>query len=595
MPKTEPKVALTEPPQWSEQFGAGEIFAACELSALPVNPIVCVANVGQTCYLSNSCGQKSAAGVIGCDGTCGNRYETTKLTPSGHYLGTYDDFRKGPADVCRVLVGEDAAPGAAYACAPNLNTPDYSTCLQYSGDTSFCNIFGASYYAESSHNGNWRNFFYGENWCQETGIEWVECGPAISAPPESSCPAPAPAATCSNGATNPPVCTTNTSGVCLNGAIDPPACTSVPTCSNGATNPPACTTCTAPETLVGGVCATPSAAVSASLSAFPNPIPYGERSTLTWSSKNATSCTAGGEWSNQTSPVGNSLNGSGLTDPLVADTTFTFQCTGSSGTSPLQSVTVRVTGRVCENGAINPLECSQCPAGLAYIGGTCTACANGGCSSVPGGTGTGGPGGLGGSLTDPTGGLSCNNGASNPIACDNFSPTASLSANPTVIDVGQSANLVWKSTHSDSCVGTGFTTGNATSGGLSTGALREPGFHSYKLVCSKGGVFSPPAFAKVEVLTPEASMSANPLRVGFGGDTTLSWNASGVLSCAVTGPAGAVLASGPADILSHTFSTGSPQTIPVTGQSTYTITCQTNGDPIIRSVTVNVQAAFSEF
>lgn len=41
---------------------------------------------------------------------------------------------------------------------------------------------------------------------------------------------------CSNGATNPPSC----DNVCTNGATNYPACNSYPPCSNGATNPPNC-------------------------------------------------------------------------------------------------------------------------------------------------------------------------------------------------------------------------------------------------------------------------------------------------------------------------------------------------------------------
>lgn len=74
---------------------------------------------------------------------------------------------------------------------------------------------------------------------------------------------------------------------------------------------------------------------TASLTASPNPVVYGGRATLTWSSTNATSCTAGGPWSNSGTVAGN-----GLTNPIYSDTTFTFQCTGPGGTSGLQSVIV---------------------------------------------------------------------------------------------------------------------------------------------------------------------------------------------------------------------------------------------------------------
>jgi hypothetical protein len=76
---------------------------------------------------------------------------------------------------------------------------------------------------------------------------------------------------------------------------------------------------------------------TATLTVLPNPIASGARATITWASTNVTSCTAGGAWGN-----GGSLLGSGLSDSLTQDTTFTFQCTGLGGTTLLQSVTVKV-------------------------------------------------------------------------------------------------------------------------------------------------------------------------------------------------------------------------------------------------------------
>lgn len=45
---------------------------------------------------------------------------------------------------------------------------------------------------------------------------------------------------CTNGATNPTLCTIGPDGTCLNGATNPPECTTFE-CTNGATNPPECT------------------------------------------------------------------------------------------------------------------------------------------------------------------------------------------------------------------------------------------------------------------------------------------------------------------------------------------------------------------
>jgi hypothetical protein len=61
-------------------------------------------------------------------------------------------------------------------------------------------------------------------------------------------------------------------------------------------------------------------------------------------------------------------------------------------------------------------------------------------------------------------------------------PTATLSASPNPIASGSSSTLAWGSTNATSCAGTGFSTGNATSGSVSTGALTVT--TSYSVTCS---------------------------------------------------------------------------------------------------------------
>lgn len=90
------------------------------------------------------------------------------------------------------------------------------------------------------------------------------------------------------------------------------------------------------------------------LLANPTSVQSGGTSTLTWSTSNATSCTASGAWS------GNEpLNGGYTTGPLTSTSTYTLTCTGPGGTAS-QSATVTVTqsfnglhvvGNKIENGA----------------------------------------------------------------------------------------------------------------------------------------------------------------------------------------------------------------------------------------------------
>jgi len=239
---------------------------------------------------------------------------------------------------------------------------------------------------------------------------------------------------------------------------------------------------------------------------------------------------------------------------------------------------------VCNNGANNPVSCNACTSPLAWNGSSCVSCSNGGC----------------------TAGV-CNNGANNPSTCNACTapkvwssgtsscidgPTATLSASPTIIDQGQSATLTWNSTNATSCTGTGFTAGG-TSGSRSTGTLSTPGTLNYQVICSGAAGSSAPAFASVEVLSPDVSITASPSRVQSGGSSQIAWSANGVTSCVVTGPAGEIT-SGDADAVTHVFPSGT-QSFVITAQSVFTITCETNDDPLSESVTANVTASFQEF
>ncbi len=279
---------------------------------------------------------------------------------------------------------------------------------------------------------------------------------------------------------------------------------------------------------------------TATLTASPNPVAYGARSTLTWGSANATICTAGGPWSNASSPLGPS---SGLTDPLTTDTTFTFQCTGPGGTSPLQSVTVTVA---------------------------CT----GGCSSGP---------------TGPI----CNNSATNPPACSTFTPsTATLyfkenNASIITLDNNGSATLAWTSTYTTSCLlnGTGVALNNLS--GQSTGSLTYPQSpYNYVLACTGlGGPITRSATATV--VNPDATISANPTRVSTSGATKITWTSEGTSFCTITRNGASW----------RTGLTGTDVPDTISTQTTYTITCQTQGGntTVPKSVTVNVIPVFQEF
>ena len=82
----------------------------------------------------------------------------------------------------------------------------------------------------------------------------------------------------------------------------------------------------------------PPGAPSVTLSASPTSIQTGQSSTLTWSSTNATSCTASGSWTGT-----KATSGTQAVTP-TATATYTLTCSGATGTTPAsQSATVTVT------------------------------------------------------------------------------------------------------------------------------------------------------------------------------------------------------------------------------------------------------------
>ncbi|MDO8593512.1 MAG: PKD domain-containing protein, partial [bacterium] len=167
--------------------------------------------------------------------------------------------------------------------------------------------------------------------------------------------------------------------------------------------------------------------------------------------------------------------------------------------------------------------------------------------------------------------------------------TSSFSASPTTVEQGQSINLAWNvsggSLCASSCSGLGFSTGGAVSG--STTAVPSPASHSYALSCS-AGTYGPPANenATVTVRVPIAVISASPLRVTTGNNTTVTWSSENSSSCVVT-----------KNGISWRTDIG-PISVPdpVTTQTVYKIDCANNyGVHVTDSVIVNVVPIFNEF
>ena len=70
--------------------------------------------------------------------------------------------------------------------------------------------------------------------------------------------------------------------------------------------------------------------------------------------------------------------------------------------------------------------------------------------------------------------------------CEPFSPTATLTASPRTIVIGDSSILTWSSTNATSCTGTGFDAGGSTNN--NTGVAVNPlSTTTYSIVCTGPG------------------------------------------------------------------------------------------------------------
>ena len=102
---------------------------------------------------------------------------------------------------------------------------------------------------------------------------------------------------------------------------------------------------------------TPDPTPTVTLSASPTPVSSGGKSLLTWSSTNATSCTASGAWSGA-----EATSGSQSTSALTANSSYTLTCAGAGGNAA-QSATVTVNAPAVSN--VLSVVVDGGPAGLA--------------------------------------------------------------------------------------------------------------------------------------------------------------------------------------------------------------------------------------
>jgi uncharacterized delta-60 repeat protein len=273
------------------------------------------------------------------------------------------------------------------------------------------------------------------------------------------------------------------------------------------------------------------------LSALPLAIPQGGTTKLTWSSTNATSCTASAipsnsAWTGPKNPAGSFKN---ITN-LQIDTTFKLSCTGGGGTSEA-SVSVTVAPKPTINFNADPTTVN-------YNGNTTlTWTVTNATSCTASGGWTGSKNAVSGSevksnlVSNTTFTLSCSgpggtNQASAIVTVNSPNPTITLTASPTNVNYGEYTSLTWSSTNATSCTASGGWTGTKSSSGSQPILTPLTTDTTFNLACSGlGGNANASVIVTVNPQAPTVTLTLDPISISIPGSANLTWTSNNATSC----------------------------------------------------------------
>lgn len=168
----------------------------------------------------------------------------------------------------------------------------------------------------------------------------------------------------------------------------------------------------------------------------------------------------------------------------------------------------------------------------------------------------------------------------------------SFTASPTRISLGNTSTLTWTSTGATSCTGGGFTAGGTNSNAVVTPG--SVGIIPYSLSCTNAVGTANALPVSVEVITPTATIVAEPSLARDNKTTDLKWSATEAASCTISAvPAGPTFTATYAPITPGTNTTAVSN---INDKTTFTISClTTTGGNISASTQVNVRFLSDEF
>ena len=271
--------------------------------------------------------------------------------------------------------------------------------------------------------------------------------------------------------------------------------------------------------------ASSASAPTVTISAAPTTITVGQSATLTWSSTNATSCTASGAWSGA-----QATHGTHAESPTQSgSSTYTLTCSGAGGSAqasaqltvsaappPAPTVTLSVEPTAIALGQSATLSWSSTNAT------SCTASGAWSGAQATHGTHAESPTQSGGStytLTCSGAGGSAQGSARLTVnAAPPPAPTVIFSVDPTSIALGQSATLSWSSTNATSCTASGAWSGTQKTSGTFKVTPSAAGTAAYNLSCSgAGNGASGTSVVKLTVSAPTAAVTELSGKAGGGG------------------------------------------------------------------------------
>jgi hypothetical protein len=297
--------------------------------------------------------------------------------------------------------------------------------------------------------------------------------------------------------------------------------------------------------------------VTVNLLASPNPVEYNRTTSLAWSSANATSCTASGDWSGTKATSGNYTTGN-----LTSNKTYTLTCTNPDTTSG--SATASVSVGIAPTGTLSGADCSialnasTCPTTLTLaisnpisvastnitkpvnveVASLITPAAKSGIAVAYGGT-TFYLNHDGSTLATKTVGASCVSGTtwdSVDGRCEGIS--VAITATPATVEYNRASSISWTSTNATACTlsGGGITGTGTSNAGVSTGALTSEKIYTVSCTGDNGTTGSDSVTVYVGV-APTGTLTGSDCQIAANASTcttSLTLNVTNPISTAAT-------------------------------------------------------------